>query len=201
MANNEQTEKSGLCTAGLVLGIIGVCTSFVPIINNLSFIMGVLAVIFGLISIKKAGKGKMISTIVLGVLAITITLNAQKALSDSLDDISKDLDTATGKNTEQVLGTSVDVVLGNFEVTKKQYGINETKLPVKVTNKTNETKSFSIQVEAVSQDGTRITTDYIYANNLTAGQSQDFKIFEYVQSENLEKMKNAKFNIVEVSMY
>ena len=201
MANNEQTEKSGLCTAGLVLGIIGVCTSFVPIINNLSFIMGVLAVIFGLISIKKAGKGKMISTIVLGVLAITITLNAQKALSDSLDDISKDLDTATGKNTEQVLGTSVDVVLGNFEVTKKQYGINETKLPVKVTNKTNETKSFSIQVEAVSQDGTRITTDYIYANNLTEGQSQDFKIFEYVQSENLEKMKNAKFNIVEVSMY
>ncbi len=201
MANNGQTEKSGLCTAGLVLGIIGVCTSFVPIINNLSFIMGVLAVIFGLVSIKKAGKGKMIATIVLGVLAIMITLNAQKTLSDSLDDISKDLDTATGKNTEQVLGTSVDVVLGNFEVTKKQYGINETKLPVKVTNKTNETKSFSIQIEAVSQDGTRITTDYIYANNLTAEQSQEFKVFEYVQSENLEKMKNAKFNIVEVSMY
>ena len=201
MANNGQTEKSGLCTAGLVLGIIGVCTSFVPIINNLSFIMGVLAVIFGLVSIKKAGKGKMIATIVLGVLAIMITLNAQKTLSDSLDDISKDLDTATGKNTEQVLGTSVDVVLGDFEVTKKQYGINETKLPVKVTNKTNETKSFSIQIEAVSQDGTRITTDYIYANNLTAGQSQEFKVFEYVQSENLEKMKNAKFNIVEVSMH
>ena len=201
MANNEQTEKSGLCTAGLVLGIIGACTSFVPIINNLSFIMGVLAVIFGLVSIKKAGKGKMIATIVLGVLAIMITLNAQKTLSDSLNDISKDLDTATGKNTEQVLGTSVDVVLGNFEVTKKQYGINETKLPVKVTNKTTATKSFSIQIEAVSQDGTRITTDYIYANNLTAGQSQEFKVFEYVQSEILEKMKNAKFNIVEVSMH
>ncbi|MFR2787476.1 MAG: DUF4190 domain-containing protein [Clostridia bacterium] len=201
MANNEQTEKSSLCTAGLVLGIIGVCTSFVPIINNLSFIMGVLAVIFGLVSIKKAGKGKMIATIVLGVLAIIITLNAQKTLSDSLDDISKNLDTATGKNTKQVLGTSVDVVLGNFEVTKKQYGINETKLPVKVTNKTNETKSFSIQIEAVSQDGTRIKTDYIYANNLTAGQSQEFKVFEYVQSEILEKMKNAKYNIVEVSMH
>lgn len=201
MANNEQTEKSGLCTAGLILGIIGVCTSFVPIINNLSFVMGVLAVIFGLVSIKKAGKGKMIATIVLGVLAIMITLNAQKTLSDSLNDISKDLDTATGKNTEQVLGTSVDVVLGNFEVTKKQYGINETKLPVKVTNKTTATKSFSIQIEAVSQDGTRITTDYIYANNLTAGQSQEFKVFEYVQSEILEKMKNAKFNIVEVSMH
>ncbi len=201
MANNEQTEKSGLCTAGLVLGIVGLCTSFIPIINNLSFVMGILAVIFGFVSIKKAGKGKMIATIVLGVLAIMITLSTQKTLSDSLDDISKDLDTATGENTEQVLGTSVDVVLGNFEVTKKQYGINETKLPVKVTNKTNETKSFSIQIEAVSQDGTRITTDYIYANNLTAGQSQEFKIFEYVQSEILEKMKNAKYNIVEVSMH
>ena len=32
----EENKKSGLGTAGLVLGIIGVCTSFIPIINNLS---------------------------------------------------------------------------------------------------------------------------------------------------------------------
>ena len=63
--SREETQKSGLCTAGLVLGIIGVCTSFIPIINNLSFFLGVLAVIFGLVSIKRASKGKMIATIIL----------------------------------------------------------------------------------------------------------------------------------------
>lgn len=54
MSNEEKTnvvvEKNGLATAGMVLGIVGVCTSFIPIINNLSFIMGILAIIFGILS-------------------------------------------------------------------------------------------------------------------------------------------------------
>lgn len=58
MSNHSETKSSGLATAGLVLGIVGVCTSFIPIINNLSFILGVLAIIFGLVSIKKLEKEK-----------------------------------------------------------------------------------------------------------------------------------------------
>lgn len=201
MANHGETQKSGLCTAGLVLGIIGVCTSIIPIVNNLSFVMGVLAVIFGFVSIKKAGKGKMIATVILGIFAIAITLNSQKAVSDSLDALSEDLDTASGENTEQVLANDVDVVLGNFEATTGEYGITNTKLTVKVTNKTNETKSFNIQVEAVDTNGNRINQDYIYANNLTAGQSQDFDIFQFVSSDQIEAMQNATFNIVEASAY
>lgn len=199
--SHSETQKSSLCTAGLVLGIIGVCTSFIPIINNLSFIMGILAVIFGLVSIKKAGKGKMVATVILGILAIVITLNAQQSLSDSLDALSEDLDTASGENTEQVLANDVDVVLGDFEATTDEYGLSDTKLTVKITNKTNETKSFSIQVEAVDADGSRINQDYVYANNLTAGQSQDFDIFQFVSSDQIEAMQNATFNIVEASAY
>lgn len=199
--SHSETQKSSLCTAGLVLGIIGVCTSFIPIINNLSFVMGILAVIFGLVSIKKASKGKMIATVILGILAIIITLGAQKTVSDSLDALSEDLDTASGENTEQVLANDVDVVLGNFEATTDEYGLSDTKLTVKVTNKTNETKSFSIQVEAVDANGSRINQDYVYANNLTAGQSQNFDIFQFVSSDQIEAMQNATFNIVEASAY
>lgn len=199
--SHSETQKSSLCTAGLVLGIIGVCTSFIPIINNLSFIMGILAVIFGLISIKKASKGKMIATVILGILAIIITLSAQKTVADSLDALSEDLDTASGENTEQVLANDVEVVLGDFEATTDEYGLSDTKLTVKVTNKTNETKSFSIQVEAVDANGSRINQDYVYANNLTAGQSQDFDIFQFVSSDQIEAMQNATFNIVEASSY
>lgn len=201
MSNHTETQKSSLCTAGLVLGIIGVCTSFIPIINNLSFVMGVLAIIFGFASIKKASKGKMIATVILGILAVVITLSAQKAVSDSLDAVSDSLDTAAGANTEEVLANNVDVVLGNFEVATGEYGMTETKMTVKVTNKTNETKSFNIQVEATDKEGNRINQDYIYANNLTAGQSQDFDIFEFVSSDQIESMKNATFKIVEASMY
>lgn len=199
---SEQTKKSGFATAGLVLGIIGVCTSFIPFINNLSFFLGIIGVIFAIISLaKKASKGKAIAALILSALAIIITLSAQQAAGEALNEVGQELDKATGASTEEVLQNDVNVELGKFNVTTDEYGITKTKMTVKVTNKTNETKSFNIQVEAVDVDGNRISQDYVYANNLTAGQSQDFNIFEFIASEDIEKMQSATFNIVEASSF
>lgn len=197
----EETKKSGFSTAGLVLGIIGVCTSFIPFINNISFFMGVLAIIFGIIALlKRTTKGKNVAVIILGIITITVTLNSQKALSESFEEVSNDLDKMAGNNTEDVLANDVEVVLGDFEVTDGEY-LQDTKLTVKVTNKTSETKSFDIQVEAVDSTGSRLADDYVYANNLTAGQTQDFEIFKLVTSDEIEAFKNATFNIVKASSY
>lgn len=204
----ETTKKSGLSTASLVLGIVGICTSFIPIINNLSFVMGILSFIFGIIGlVKGASKGKNISGIILGILAIVITLSMQKSMSDALDTMSNSLndfgssiDDMTGNKTEELLANSVDVEMGEFKVTKQRY-TTDTELNVKVTNKTSEKKSFSIQIEAVDNDGTRLHQDTIYANNLNAGQSQNFKAFNLITSDKIEELKNATFKIVEVSMY
>lgn len=196
-----ETKKSGLATAGLVLGIIGICTSFIPIINNASFVLGILSVIFGIISlVKKASKGKAIAALILGVLAVVITLSLQSSWSDSLDELSNDLDNMSGENTEEVL-KNAEVNIGKFEVVTDEYGFTETKLTVKVTNKTDEKKSFDFEIEAISSDGSRIDIDYIYANDLAAGQSQSFDLFEYVEDEKLQDMKTATFKIIEASMY
>ena len=147
----EKTNKSGLATAGLVLGIVGVCTSFIPIVNNISFIMGILSAIFGIISlVKKTGKGKAITAIILGILAITIIINLQQELSNSIETVNKELDKAVGNSTEEVLKNDVEVLLGSFEVEKGEY-FTDTKLTVKVTNKMNEKKSFSINIEAINE--------------------------------------------------
>ena len=45
----EEKKKSGFATAGLVLGIIGIFTSFIPIVNNLSFVLWTIGVIFEVI--------------------------------------------------------------------------------------------------------------------------------------------------------
>lgn len=202
MASHTETNKSGFATAGLVLGIIGVCTSFIPIINNLSFVLGLIGIVFGVVSlVKKASKGQAITGIIICIVAMVVTINSQKALSDSLDTVSKELDKATGSNTEEVLANDVDVLLGDLEVEKDKYGMIDTKLLVHVKNKTSETKSFSIQIEAVDSTGARIDQDYVYANNLGAGQEQDFEIFTYISSDKLEVMQNATFKIVEASMY
>ena len=114
-----EKKKSGFGTASLVLGIIGVCTSFIPIVNNVSFILGLIGAIFAIISlIKKASKGQAVAGIILCILAMVITLSAQKALGDGLNEVSSNFDKATGNSTEEVLANDVDVQLGNFEVNK-----------------------------------------------------------------------------------
>ena len=197
-----EKKKSGFGTASLVLGIIGVCTSFIPIVNNVSFILGLIGAIFAIISLlKKASKGQAVAGIILCILAMVITLSAQKALGDGLNEVSSNFDKATGNSTEEVLANDVDVQLGNFEVNKGGYGLTETKLTIKVTNKTNDKKSFSFHIEAVDSDGSRIKEDYVYANDLGSGQSQNFDIFTYVSSDKIDAMQEATFKIVEASMY
>lgn len=197
-----EKKKSGFGTASLVLGIIGVCTSFIPIVNNMSFVFGLIGAIFAIISlIKKASKGQAVAGNILCILAIVITLSAQKALGDGLNEVSSNFDKATGNSTEEVLANDVDVQLGNFEVNKGEYGLTETKLTIKVTNKTNDKKSFSFHIEAVDSDGSRIKEDYVYANDLGSGQSQNFDIFTYVSSDKIDAMQEATFKIVEASMY
>lgn len=195
-------KRSGFATAGLVLGIIGICLSFIPILNNASFFLGILAVIFAIVSlIKKSSKGKAIAGLILGILSIAITLSLQSSWAESLDKVSNDLDNAAGNNTEEILDKDVDVSIGNFEGSLGEYGLVDSKLTVTVTNLTDDVKSFNIQVEAIDTSGSRIATDYITADSLGANQSQNFDIFTYVSSEDLEAMQNATFKVVEVSMY
>lgn len=84
-------EKSGLATAGMVVGIIGICLSPLPIINNVAFILGALALIFGGVGIaqtgdgKKRGRGKAIAGVVLGILSVAIVIMTQQAFSQAID--------------------------------------------------------------------------------------------------------------------
>ena len=203
MENKEEKAKSnGMSKAGLILGIVAMCTCFIPIVNNASFVIGILAAIFGIIGlIKKQKKGKAIAGVVLGILSIIITISLQNSWSKAIDDISKDLDTLTGDNTEEVLKNNVDVAIGDFVATTDKYGLTDTKLQVNVTNKSSEQKSFSIEIEAVDTNGNRLDTDTIYISNLNPGQTQSKEAFTLVTSDKVNDLKSAKFNVVSVSMY
>ena len=145
----EKKNSSGLATAGMVLGIIGVVLSFIPIINNIAFFIGILALIFGIIGIvKKAGKGKAIAGIVLGILSIVITLAMQSAVSDAIDETSKELDKITGNSTEKVLKTEANVTLGDLQISKDEYGLTDSKMVV-----TELDSQLPLVLEALSQSG------------------------------------------------
>lgn len=195
--------KSGLATAGMVLGIIGVVFAAVPIVNNAAFVVGALALVFGIVWLVKSRteevkRGKAITAVVLGALTVVIVLVTQYAYGQVLNKVSDNLSKSTGDQTAQILKSDATVTLGQFAVTGDQYMTN-TELPVTVVNKTNEKKSFTIHVEAVDASGNRITDDTVYANDLNAGQKQDFKAFTLVTSDKVDALKTAKFNIVTVS--
>lgn len=197
----EEKKKSGFATASLVLSIIGICTSFIPIINNISAILGLIGIIFGIVALcKKSSKGVAIVGIIVSVLTIIAVINVQQSLSNSLNKVSAEIDKVTGNSTEEVLKNNADVTLGKFEVTTDKYGMKNTKLAVTVKNKTTEKKSFSIHIEAVDSTGNRLADDYVYANELNANQTQNFETFTLVTNDKINSLKDVTFKIVEVSM-
>ena len=202
MSESVEKNSSGLATAGMVLGIISVVLSFIPIINNIAFFIGILALIFGIIGIvKKAGKGKAIAGVVLGILSIVITLAMQSAVSDAIDETSKELDKITGNSTEEVLKTEANVTLGDLQISKDEYGLTDSKMVVTVKNNTEKKKSYSFHIEDVDENGNRIDEDYVYANDLNAGQTQNFEIFTYIEDSKIDGMKAATFKIIDASAY
>ena len=197
----DEKKNDGLAVASLILGIIGLCTSFIPIINNLSFVMAVVAFVLAIAALSKKSKiGMAITSIVLAFFTVVFTIGAQQTFSDAINDASKEIDKAVGNSTEEILANDAEVEIGNFEIQEDKYGFKSSELKVKVTNKTSERKSFTIHIEAVDANGSRIANDYVYANDLSSGQSQEFKIFQLLTSENIEKCKDATFKIVDCSM-
>ncbi|HEX6416634.1 MAG TPA: hypothetical protein VFZ62_03850 [Candidatus Saccharimonadales bacterium] len=205
----KDQKVSAAAIIGLVLGIIGLLLSAMPIINNFAFVLAVIGLIFGVTGAVKAKKGRStgmgiaITAIILSLLSLVIVLASQQMYSNAIDEAAKTVETESGKmtgeKTEDLLKTDVDVTIGEFTATKDEYGLDVTKLPVTVTNKNTEKKTYTIQIEAVDANGVRILDESVYANGLGAGQTQNFEAFKYIESSKLEAVKSAEFKIVKVS--
>lgn len=206
MSDTEvEKKKSGFGTASLVLGIIGLCTSFIPIVNNLSFILALIGILFAIVSlIKKASKKMAIAGIIICVITCYATVKAQEAtvnaINDAFGEVESSFNDATGDNTEEIAKNNCDVSFGTIEVSTS-YGYSEAKLPVTITNIGSESKSFTVQIEALDENGTRIETDTVYVSNLGAGQSAIENAFTLTSSDTAKQLKSATFNVVSISMY
>jgi hypothetical protein len=72
--------SNGIGTAAGVLGIVGAVLMFIPFVDYIAIILGVLAVIFGGVGISRskrlggAGKGMAITGLVLGLISVAISI-------------------------------------------------------------------------------------------------------------------------------
>ncbi len=104
--------KSGMAIAGFVLGLIAILTSFLPIINNLSFLLAILGLVFGTIGFvgitkgKKSGKGFAIAAIVLCVISGAVVLATQGAYSSALDSAASSTAVSASSDSQSASGSS-----------------------------------------------------------------------------------------------
>lgn len=202
-----QAESTGLYTAGFVLGIVGVVFAFIPLCYWIAYILGGLALIFGIIGLtKKIGGYQPIAATVLGAIAVIVgivmNITAVRVVNEVVDTWSDAVDEAWNSvmdNYEsEVVGKYADVeILGYQEVDDVW---SDHALVVKVTNISDETRSFSIGIEAVDEDGNRLDESSFYAENLAPGQSGIFNTFTLSKLGTAE-LENATFRVYRSSTY
>lgn len=213
MSKDKTERTSGLAIAGFIIAILAILGSWVPILNNVSFFFAIVSLIFGIIGFiairkgKRVGQGLAVATIILSVLTFVVVLATQSFFGKVADEVGNSVNESVsdfdGTNTEKLLQTSVDVTLGDFvhnPGAEAAYSYDDTtELPVTIKNKSSEKASYTVKIEAVGADGTRVAEDTLYVSDLNPGQSVSEKAFKYVEEGKLEAVKTATFKILEVS--
>lgn len=118
-----EQERKVLGILAIIFGGIALIGSWVPIINNLSFIIAILALILGIIGLfvnKKRPKTLAIIGTVIAVVSMAIVLGTQAMYAKSLDKLSKDIEKTT-ISTSSSNETSKKEEKTKFNWTKEQF--------------------------------------------------------------------------------
>lgn len=208
----KDKKTSVAAIVGLIISILALLLSAVPIVNFVAFVLAVVSLVLGIVALvgvtkgKKSGKGLSIATIVISALAIGIFAvsgllysAAVKEASVEMSEMNESLDRIMGKKTAEILEKDLEVKIGKFKAVTGEYGIVTTSLPVEITNKLDESKTYTVQIEVVDKDGKRIHEDTVYATKLGAKQSQDFQAFRFIEKSKVEAIKKGTFKVANVT--
>ena len=200
--NKIKQKANGWAIAAFVIAIVGVALSFIPIVNNASFFLGALAIIFGVIGlIKKSAKALPIVALILGIIAIVITIAMQSSVSKAIDETSQKIDKIAGNKTDEVLSEDVKVDIGEYHYSTDEYGLPDSKLDVVVTNIGKERMTYTLTIEGLDANGSRIATDTVYVNDVAPEQSINCEAFTFTTSDVAAALQGATFTVIEASAY
>lgn len=118
-----EQERKVLGILAIIFGALALLGSWMPIINNFSFILAILALIFGIIGFlvnRKRPKTLAIIGTVLSIVSIAIVLGTQAMYAKSLDKLSKDIEQSV-TSTSSPSDSSQKQEDTKFNWTKKQF--------------------------------------------------------------------------------
>lgn len=118
-----EQERKVLGILAIVFGGIALLGSWMPIINNLSFIIAILALILGIIGLfinKKRSKTLAIIGTVIAVVSMAIVLITQTMYARALNNVSKDVETAVSSANSSIEASKKEDET-KFNWTKEQF--------------------------------------------------------------------------------
>lgn len=190
-SNVEQAKgTSGMAIAGLVLGILAAVSSWIPIVNNLSFVIAAIGLILAIVGVvatvrgRRAGKGLAIAALVVNLVAGGIVLATQSAMSAAIDEatsgtVSTD-DVSVGDSADAASagdasdpGASQQYAIADVSMTGDDYSV--TISGTFTNNSDSEVSYVQLSYRLLDADGAQIGTAYANTNNLPAGGAWKFE--------------------------
>lgn len=183
--NNPQKGKSAASIVALALGIIALVTSFLPIINNLSFVLALVGAVFAVIGLvgvlrgKKGGRGFSIAAVIVNVLAIAIVLGTQSAYSSAIDEATKGtISTEDGSSAAAASTSAESTTADKYSIADEQMTGDDytTTISGTFTNLTDSQLGYvSVSYNLFDADGNQLGTAYANTSNLDAGGTWKFE--------------------------
>lgn len=188
-SNVEQAKgTSGMAIAGLVLGILAAVSSWIPIVNNLSFILGAIGLILSIVGVvgtvrgNRTGKGLAIAALVINLVACGIVLAMQSAMSAAIDDATSGM-VSTENVSVQPEDAAADApaptaddpayAITDVQMTGDDYSVT---ISGTFTNNSDAEVSYvQVSYRLLDAEGAQIGTAYANTNNLPAGGTWKFE--------------------------
>lgn len=177
----QPKSKSAMAIAGFVLGCVALLTSFIPIVNNLSFVLSLLGLIFAVVGLvgvvkgKKSGKGLAIAALAICVVSGAVVLATQSAYSAALDAANPSSTVSSSAQPAEDTSASSDFSVSDEQLNKGSYSTTVTGT---LTNNTGKDLSYvGVTYALYDKDGNLIDNAYANATSLKAGASWKFEAY------------------------
>lgn len=202
---NASKGTSGMAISGLVLGILAAVSSWIPIINNFSFILALIGAVLAIVGVvstvrgKRGGKGLAIAALAVNVIAIAVVLASQSAMSAAIDEATTPAVSTEDVQVQQDAGEAggeeePSYAIADEDMTGDDYSVT---ISGTFTNNTDEEISYvQLSYRLLDADGAQIGTAYANTSNLAAGGTWKF---EALGTEPLSSV--ASFELADVTGY
>lgn len=114
VATEARADHNSLGKASFIVGVIGLIFSFIPIIGFVSWLLGPLAIIFGLVALRKQPRSLAIAGLIAGAITMLVCFSWLNATSEVGKAMSADTFNTTGEARDMASAPTMDATVSGI---------------------------------------------------------------------------------------